>query len=231
MKESEITINDRERFPAIVSVALLITHGRSGRLLLTRHGLLHGNRESWGPVAGGVEEGESAWVAALREAKEEANLSPENLIFVRGKDSFDPHVALINIEDKISLGLVYDVTYSGPKVSFEGWNITNDQSVDRVRYFTWQETLDLLEKPDKIYRPEFNIHQLIRWNIKHMRKSTKRNETVGNWLQLNNETFPGLLNTSNNWTYTPPYNSWVNLPNIHGDPARTNFARKRFYLE
>ncbi|MFC1625257.1 NUDIX domain-containing protein, partial [Patescibacteria group bacterium] len=226
-------LHSKERFPGSISVSLLLTHGRSGRLLLTRHGVNKEEQETWGLIAGGVEKGENAWEAALREAWEEAKIKRGNIIFVQGRNKLEPHVALIKKEEKISLGLVFDVTYSGPKVPLEGWKITTDRSVDKVKFFSWKEILNLLENKTKIYRPEFNHPQLLRWIIREP-GSPKRMKMVNNWLLLNHKNISGLTRRGKevryldsnkpavNWEYIPPYNSWFNTRGIHGLPDKTN---------
>lgn len=226
----------KERFPATVSVSLLLTHGRSGRLLMTRHGVKDGESESWGLIAGGVDYRENAWDAAMREAWEEARIRPECIIFVRGTNPLEPHVAMVRGEDKIRLGLVFDVTYSGPKVPLGGWNIENDASVDRARFFPWQEVLGLLEDSSKIHRSEFNYPQLLRWTLSNGWRSRKRSEAICQWLLARERAVPGLYRRRDSdgsnivhWEYTPPYNEWTRATGIHGLPSRTNFARERFY--
>lgn len=229
-------LEGKERSPATVSVSLLLTHGRAGRLLLTRHGIKEGEPESWGLIAGGVRMGENPWDAALREAWEEANIEPENIIFVKGRDSLEPHVAMIRGEDKIRLGLVFGVTYSGPKVPLDGWEIGHDSRVDRVKFFTWREILDLIDNEPKIYRPYFNTPQLLRWTLTTCWQGSVRTQATCQWLLQRSEKIPGLSlrkgldgTRIDHWQYTPPYNEWVNTPWIHGRPSETNFARERFF--
>lgn len=224
-----------ERFPASVSVSLLLTHGRSDRLLMTRHGVKKGQGETWGLIAGGVEKGETVWDAAVREAREEAQLNQENIIFVRGRNDFEPHVALIKGENKISLGLVLDVTYSGPKVPLGGWDVVGDRSVDRVEFFSWQKVLSLLDDKSRIYRPEFNYPQLLRWILKSCWTDSRRIEATNKWLLERAQDIEGLYRRTdkqgsilNIWSYVPPYNHWMTKPGIHGLPSKTNFARRRF---
>jgi len=219
-----------ERFPATVSVSLLLTHGRSNRLFLTRHGVEAGQKESWGLIAGGVKEGESPWDAAMREAKEEANIEAKNIIFVRGRNSLEPHVALIRGKEKDSVGLVFEATYSGPKVPMSGWEIEGDNSVDRVELFSWQRVLGLLDDESQIYRPEFNYPQLIRWTLKNGGSDERRKGIINRWLLDKYESIPGLIRreVSGSWDYIPPYNEWMGMPGIRGIPSRTNFARERF---
>lgn len=228
-------IENKERFPSTMSVSLLLTHGRAGRLLMTRHGVISGGLESWGLVAGGVAQGENAWDAAVREAWEEAQILPENIIFVQGRDSFESHVALIRGEDKNRLGLVYSVTYSGPPFPLDGWNIMGDRQVDMAKFFTWQEVLDLMDNRSRIYRPYFNYPQLLRWTLANTWRSSKRAEVTNRWLLEREETIPGLHRSQDIdendlavWKYIPPYNQWMEVTGIHGLPARTNFARARF---
>ncbi len=226
----------QERFPATVSVALLLTHGRSKRLLLTRQ---KSDQEQWGLIAGGVQQGETAWNAIVRETWEEARIKEQNIIFVTGWNSLEPHVALIRGQDKIRLGLVFDSTYSGPRISLEGWEISDDPKVDRVKFFRWQEILHLLEDQSRIYRPEFNYPQLLRWLLKDLGHNPHRTITVDQWLQTNFQTIPGLqpktdspnsqpFKLADRWEYYSPYNQWMKTPGIHGQATRTNFARPRW---
>lgn len=226
----------KERFPASISVSLLLTHGRSGRLFMVRHG------QEWGLIAGAVEIGENPWHAILRESQEEAHINSENIIFVKGRDTFDPHVILIRGEDKNRIGLVYGATYSGPKFPFEGNDIKDDKSINRVACFSWKQILNILEDPDKnIYRPEFNFPQLIRWTLEHASRSKylSRALVVDNWFLEKQENIKGLTlkdtkkiekpsELLSKWNYVPNYNSWMTAKNIHGDPSKTNFARSRF---
>lgn len=226
-----------ERFPASVSVSLLLTHGRSGSLFLTHHK----ENDSWGLIAGGVEKNENPWDSFVREAWEEAHISGKNIIFVRGRDSFEPHVALIKGKDKTRIGLVYSATYSGPKIPLDGWDIEGDDSVDRVELFSWQRVLSLLDGNPVLYRSEFNHPQLVRWLLKdHVGSlSSKRVAIIDAWLSDRTETIPGLSRRENQegsvstklsdrWDYIPPYNDWMNIPNIRGNQRQTNFARHRF---
>lgn len=223
-----------ERFPGSISVGLLLTHGRSNRLFLTRHK----DNQGWGLIAGGVEKGETAWDAAVREAGEEAGLKAENIIFVQGRNNLEPHVALMRREDKISLGLVFDTTYSGPSVPLKGWEIFNDHKVDWVSLFTWQQVLDLILNPEQIYRPEFNHPQLVRWTLHQADiRGNPRQQIINEWLLANGSKIPGLTlrNQSgkavclSDWEYVPPYNEWMTLPHLRGNPVKTNFARTRFH--
>lgn len=227
MKEFE-DLGPKERFPASVSVSLIMNHGRSNRLLLTHHGVKKDEPDSWGLIAGGVEKGEDPWQAVIREAWEEANVRSENIIFVKGRNSLEPHVALINQERRISLGLVFDVTYSGPTVPLDGWEIDSDSGVDRVRFFTWGEVLSLLDNKESIYRSEFNFSQILRWTLKYYKDTEKRRRVTDDWLHRHVNNIPGLLLEDGNWKYYPPYNSWLTTPHIHGNPSQTNFARERF---
>ena len=62
---------------AVSIVMLRETHGAIEVLLLRRaDALLNGE---WFPIAGGIEAGETAWQAALREIKEETGLTPDRL--------------------------------------------------------------------------------------------------------------------------------------------------------
>lgn len=229
-----------ERFPATVYVALLLTHGRSNRLLLTRHHVE--GQEQWGPIAGAVEENEGPWAAVVRESKEEANISPYDIIFVVNRDPLEPHVALLpgSEKEKIQAGLIYSATYSGPKLPLDGWEITGDRSVDKARFFTWQEVCSLLGEDKHIYIPEFNVPQLIRWLL-YSPVGVKRACDIDQWLVKNQDRFPGLSrlgdkNTFSSsytlpkiWRYIPPYNDWMKIEGIYGRPERTNFARERFH--
>lgn len=227
-----------ERFPGQIYVALLLTHGRSNRLLLTRH--LRDGVEKWGPVAGGVEQNEGPWEAVVRETNEEAGIPSSSIIFVRGRDSVEPHVALLPGNDKNKIGLIYSATYSGPKIPLDGWEVKGDEKVDQAAFFPWQNVCKLLERgTEGIYAPEFNIPQLIRWLI-NSPVGVKNAYDIHKWLAKNMDSFPGLtcLYDKNSfasqstlpkvWKYIPPYNEWMNMSWIHGVPARTNFARKRF---
>lgn len=225
------------RFKAELSVSFLLTHGRSNRLFLTRHGVKENNPETWGLIAGGVEKGENPLEAALREAKEEADINQENIIFVRGRNNLEPHPVVILGEEKNWGGYVFDATYSGPSVPMEGWNIYGDESVDRVELFDWRRVLHLLDKPEKIYRPEFNFSQMMRWIMMDYGGGNKnRLEFTNWWLQERRGKIEGLRckgrlmleKLSDNWDYIPPYNSWMEMPGIRGWPARTNFARERY---
>jgi len=232
-------MTNEERFPSSVSVSLLLTHGRSGRLILTRHGIKTGEgKESWGLIAGGVERGEDPWRAAMREAKEEAGFSGEHIIFVRGRNNLEPHVALVLGEDKNHLGLVFDTTYSGPRVSMDGWDVADDRSVDRVGLFSWQRVLKLLDDQTQIYRPEFNYPQMVRWILKDCRDESRAGG-IERWLLDREGSIPGLTRRrmaetgdvrkfSDRWDYIPLYDSWMGMPGIRGVPSRTNFARERF---
>ena len=181
--------------------------------------------------------GENPWQAVLRETTEEANIKEENIIFVRGRDSMEPHVALLRANDKDRVGLVYSATYSGPKLPFEGKDVTGDESINKVACFSWKEILKKLETPDSLYRPEFNFPQLIRWTIEQAVRSRKLSRViiVDNWLLKKQSYIGGLelleegiikhpIELSSKWRYTPPYNSWMMAKNIHGDPRKTSLA-------
>ena len=228
---------DRERMPSTVSGALLLTQGKTGRLLLVRHGIEKPESESWGLIAGGIQQGENAWEAVMREAWEEAQIAQENIIIVRGRDCREPHVALLRGNDKTRVGIVFSATYSGPAVNLDGWDITGDEDVDRARFFTWRAVLNLMEMDDKIYRPEFNFPQLLRWTLDNTWRSFHRRFVTSRWLQDREHLIPGLSKGSDldsfglpNWIYIPPYNEWLQQSGIHGNPRKTNFARKRFFM-
>lgn len=225
-----------DRDPASLSVALLLTHGRSNRLFLTRHGVLQGLPETWGLLAGGVKMSDpDPWDAMLRETKEEGDIDRENIIFVHGRNDTRPHVALIHRPDKLSIGLVYDATYSGRKIPLDGWKITEDTKVDFVKPFTWQAVLLLLQQPEKIYHADFNVPQLIRWLLFDYGGYPHRTNVISDWLHQNRETIPGTLTLSNpaatklnqRWTYIPPYDAWLTAHGLYGLPEKTNFARSR----
>lgn len=220
-----------ERDLASISVSLLLTHGRSNRLLLTRHGVKQNEQETWGLIAGGVKYRENAWKAALREAEEESKLQPKNIIFVKGRNDIRPHVALVCGNDMNHEGLVFDVTYSGPKTP-NGWGIDDDAKVDRVEWFTWQRVLDLIDNPNSIYRPEFNLPQLVRWTMMGHGAKENRVATVEGWLRSRVGRIEGLYQETNGKIgYIPPYDEWMVMPGLRGDPRKTNFARKRFHQE
>jgi len=223
-----------DRAPSSISVALLLTHGRSNRLFVTEQNI--NNERTIGLIAGGVDLLDpNPFAAAVREATEEAKLDPETIIFVKGRNSLEPHVVFVNGLDKIRLGLVYDATYSGPKVSLEGWEIQGDKKVDHVKLFTWRQVITLLENPDQIYRAEFNIPQFLRWIFFDYGGNQSRTETINNWLARNEKNFPGLQqkpdpkteSINDVWEYTPPYQEWTTVDGLLGRPNKTNFARKR----
>ncbi|MEI8125515.1 MAG: NUDIX domain-containing protein [Parachlamydiaceae bacterium] len=69
-----------------VAYVMKIEEGKSQYLLLRRCGkYLYGN---WQMVSGGIEEGETAWKAALREIQEETNLIPEQFYSADAVESF-----------------------------------------------------------------------------------------------------------------------------------------------
>lgn len=244
----ELSLNDglqhKERFPASVSVSLLLTHGRSGRLFMVRHPVVtgFGNQHLWGLIAGGVKPGENPWQVALREAQEEANIGGKNIIFVAGRDPLEPHVALIQGLDKDRVGLVYSTTYSGPKFPFSGKQISDDPNVDMVACFSWRQVLVMLKAPQlNLYRPEFNFAQLMRWTIEKAArgKNLSRAKEVDTWFTEMQPSLEGLRimgesdiekpsDLLSKWSYAPLYNAWMMAKDIHGDPRRTNFARRRF---
>lgn len=229
------SIEHTDRFMASVSVSILLTHGRSGRLILVRHG------QTWGLPAGAVESTETPWNALLREIKEETNLNKENIIFVNGVDKTLPEPILLRGLNKNRVGFIYGATYSGPKIPFDGWDIIGDKTINMAACFTWQNVLKLLDSPEEIYRPEFNFPQLIHWSIEKASKSKwlSRSQLLDLWLTENQDKVKGLRLLTNikisrssdllkKWSYAPPYNEWTLGKNIHGDPRKTNFARSRF---
>jgi dihydroneopterin triphosphate diphosphatase len=58
-----------------VSVAVVRKHGKTHQTLM----LMRTNNKQWSQIAGGIELGEKAWEAALREIKEETGIVPEQL--------------------------------------------------------------------------------------------------------------------------------------------------------
>ena len=228
-----------KRAPSKISVALLLTHGRSNRLFMTRHGIKDGGSESWGLIAGGVELSDPDPLSAgMREALEEANVSPGHVIFVRGRNKLQPEIVYIPGREHISLGLVFDVTYSGPKVPLAGWDVVDDSKVDRVELFSWRRVMDLLDHPDLIYRPEFNTSQLLRWLLMNYGGDERRTTILDDWLKKRVAKFPGLrerervdsngiTSLKSRWEYIPEYYSWITRPGLFGSPERTNFARAR----
>jgi 8-oxo-dGTP pyrophosphatase MutT (NUDIX family) len=226
-----------EEIKAELSVSFLLTHGRSNRLFLTRHGVKQGNSETWGLIAGRVDKGENLYEAVLREAKEEANIERENIIFVRGRNNLEPHPVVILGEEYNWGGYVFDATYSGPKLPMDGWDISGDRSVDRVELFDWRRVLGLLNKPEKIYRPEFNFAQMMRWIMMDYGGGNENRKVYTNrWLLDRQGKIEGLVchgrlffdKLSDNWDYIPPYNRWMEMPGIRGNPRKTNFARERY---
>lgn len=189
-----------------------------------------------GLIAGGVELNDpSPLDAGFREALEETEIKRDHIIFVRGRNDPRPHVAPIIGPDKIHMGLVFDMTYSGPRVPLAGWDIRGDK-IDRVEIFTWQQILHLLDNPDQIYRPEFNTPQFIRWLLLNHGGNPQRTKTVDAWFQ--NRNIEGLRRRQDSnitdrstllskWEYIPPYENWLTLPQLFGNPQKTNFARTR----
>lgn len=227
-----------ERPKASLSVALLLTHGRSNRLFLVRQSERSKAPGTRGLIAGGVElEDSTPLHAVFREALEETGIPKENIIFVRGRNNPRPHIAPVIGPDMIHLGLVYDMTYSGPQIPLTGWGVTGDDKIDRVDLYTWQQVLTLLEHPENIYRPEFNKAQLIRWLLLNHGANENRTRTVHDWLTQHKDSIDGLSDTGNTalrhdnmltrWHYVPQYEQWMTLPDIYGRPERTNFARRR----
>lgn len=141
------SLQRKERWPATVSVALIVINGDRSILLVRKK-----ETGQWALPAGGLQKGETLQQSAFRELFEETGL---------GADDLDnpvlgiPHILTIPGETKTSIGLVYIMRLKNP-LPAQGIKVESDE-IDLVLPFSDQQIQELLSQPESIYKPEFNI--------------------------------------------------------------------------
>jgi len=151
--------NNRERWPATVSVALIMVNGDGSLLLVHKR-----KTDQWSLPAGGLQKGENGEQAAFREAREETGLGPDD--FER-PFLINPDVLFITGNTKTSVGLLYIMRL---KVGWREQRLMSDsnEEVDLVRPFSRLEIEKLLDHPETIYKPEFNkfaLERALNWLV------------------------------------------------------------------
>lgn len=141
----------RERWPTTTSVALMIKNSDRSLILVQK-------KESglWGLPAGGLLKGEQLEEAAYRELKEETGLDPKDI-----SGLFPPKIYVIAGERKTSIGIVYIVVVKDP-LPREGV-VPDSDEIELVKPFSNVELVKLLETPEKVYKPDFNIPIINKW--------------------------------------------------------------------
>ncbi len=123
-------------------------------LLLKRKQTIKG---AWTGVGGGIEEGETAWQAILREIKEETGLTPEKLYFA---DTCEQFYEIDN--DSILIAPVF-VAYVADNAA-----VTNNEEHSEFGWFTFEEAILRVSFPEqrRILRhvqEEFVQRQPVEW--------------------------------------------------------------------
>jgi dATP pyrophosphohydrolase len=117
----------------VCSYVIKIENGTSHYLLLRRSGkYLNGN---WQMVSGGIDAGETAWQAALREIREETNLIPDRFYSADAVESFY-EVA----RDAILIAPVFVAFIETPQEIK-----LSPHEHDAFQWLSFKETLELLE--------------------------------------------------------------------------------------
>lgn len=196
---------ENERLITKTSVSVLLGISRSRRIVLVRQS----QTGQWGLPAGGIKSGELLIPALRREVREETNIPEENVYF-----DPRPHVVCLPEADKTHIGLVFHgdvISMSPPAIS--GWEVLGDAKVNFAKPFSPREIFRLIENPERIYRPEFNFHQLMRWltMVSEVREG-KYYQYIDEWFERMVGVVAGLSITENTifadyrrWKYTPPY--------------------------
>jgi len=101
--------------------------------------------------------------AAIREAGEEANLTPDKISINGTPETFiiTPHPS------KYSLGLLYSGSVHRP-IPNAGYEPQSDE-IGFVKPFTIENLIELIHQPHQIYRPEFNLRFIRRWIQEYIR--------------------------------------------------------------
>lgn len=147
-------LQSQERWPVSLSVAVLLSTSND-ELILVRNRA----NKTWGLPAGGIEKGEFPKDALEREIREETAILPKQYEY----KGLEPHVICIPGEDKTRIGLVYDAIYTGSDLPINWWKVDDDK-VDFAMAFSKASVAELIKQADiKVYKPEFNAIQLIRW--------------------------------------------------------------------
>jgi len=176
--------NWRERRqPITASISVLLRpNARSNGLVLVRQD------NQWGLPSGGLEPGEFLGEGIRREIEEETGID-------RGKISFARHELIPKYiiclprasEVRTQLGLAFEATYHGPKLSWKGWEIQGKE-VDFARPFRTPELLSLIkdhldaeqEEFSPIRKPHFNFHLIL--------------STIVEWRRSSRAGHPGYIN-------------------------------------
>lgn len=216
-----------ERLITKTSVSVLLGISRSRRIVLVRQS----QGGQWGLPAGGIKPRELLIPALRREVREETNIPEENLYF-----DPRPHVVCLPEADKTHVGLVFHgdvINMSPPAIS--GWKVLGDAKVNFAKPFSPREIFRLIENPKKIYRSEFNFHQLMRWLT--MASEVHEGEQIryiDEWFERMVGVVAGLSITENTiladfrrWKYTPPYVVEQNPLDKWGIPVSINWGNRK----
>ncbi len=138
-----------------VCYALREKAGRTEVLLLKR---VNPPAGIWCHIAGGIEEGETAWQCALRELKEETGLVPERYFASEILEMFYEHS-----RNQITMGAIF-VAYINPNAEIKlnaehsdfGW-FEFEEAIERVEFAKHRSLLQQVERDFVKHAPsEFN---------------------------------------------------------------------------
>jgi 8-oxo-dGTP pyrophosphatase MutT (NUDIX family) len=169
-----------------------------------------------GLPAGLIEKGELLVESVLRELFEETTFSERANFTFKGR----PQIVAIPEEDKTKLGVIFEVAYRGRLLSNDGWEV-DDPGGDVVfaRPSPLMELMDLIDHPERIYRPEFNFHLIMRYLVsKASTGSRGRIKYLDRWLErrYKKQAIVGLYPDNppwagyHGWCYRSPFD--IRLP-------------------
>lgn len=158
MSLPEIIREKKERWPTTTSVALLLSNQEKG--LADKGLVLVSQRKSgqWGLVAGNLERGENCEQAVWRELQEETGLDRSKVVIQKTNL---PLAIAIPGDTKTSLGLVY-WAYMLTPIPPDGYE-PKSREIALVKPFSLEEIIELVDKPEDVYRPDFNLLMLHYW--------------------------------------------------------------------
>lgn len=150
----------KERWPSTVSVAILLSNlpaeevqNPYKELVLVRKR----DTGQWGPIAGGILEGEHLEDTTWRELGEETNLGKEEVDI----DFRFPELLLIPSGEKTSLGIVVEARVK-TKIPSEGYEPDSPET-DLIKPFAIDELLQLRRKQEEIFKPGYNLKVIDEW--------------------------------------------------------------------
>jgi 8-oxo-dGTP pyrophosphatase MutT (NUDIX family) len=155
---TNLGVEREKRWSFSVSVGIMLAN-YSGYGPYDRQLILVRKRDSglWTPIAGGVKQGETSIDALWRELYEETGLT-QALVALEGSQ---PIILENPQQTRTSTGFVYDATMKTP-IDSKGF-FHDSEEIELVKPHTLQELAELVNNPQKIFKPEYNLSVISEW--------------------------------------------------------------------